>query len=79
MTEEMKEHEENTTIEKLESVGQIIMGEMEKIGGILTGDPISQAEGELTEDAGSLRYETADAMEDAEEETEVEEENKPAE
>ncbi len=73
MTEEIKEHEENTTIEKLESVGQIIMGEMEKIGGILTGDPISQAEGELTEDAGSLRYETADAME------EEEEENKPTE
>ncbi len=75
MTEEIKDHEENTTVEKLESVGQIIMGEMEKIGGILTGDPISQAEGELTEDAGSLHYETAEALEDIE----TEEENKPTE
>lgn len=75
MTEEIKEHDENTTVEKLESVGQIIMGEMEKIGGILTGDPISQAEGELTEDAGSLHYETAEALEEGE----TEEENKPTE
>jgi hypothetical protein len=67
MTEEKKVHEENTTVEKLESVGQIIIGEMEKIGGILTADPISQAEGELAEDAGSVRYETADAMDEDDE------------
>ena len=64
MTEDIKDKDENTTVEKLESVGQIIMGEMERIGGILTADPVSQAEGELTEEAGSVRYETADAMDD---------------
>jgi hypothetical protein len=47
---------------------------MEKIGGILTADPISQAEGELTEDAGTVRYDAADALE--EDETE---ETKPTE
>lgn len=67
MAEDTKNNEENPTIEKLESVGQIIIGEMEKIGGILTADPVSQAEGELAEDAGELRYETADAMDDEEE------------
>ena len=66
MTEETKDKEENTTVEKLESVGQIIMGEMERIGGILTADPVSQAEGELTEEAGEVRYETAEALEDDE-------------
>ena len=69
MTEEIKDKGENTTVEKLESVGQIIMGELQQIGGILTADPVSQAEGELTEEAGEAHYEAADALEDAEEET----------
>ena len=68
MTEETKNKDENATVEKLESVGQIIMGEMERIGGILTADPVSQAEGELTEEAGSVRYETAEALEEDEDE-----------
>jgi len=67
MTEETNNTEENSTVEKLESVGQIILGELEKIGGILTADPISQAEGELTEEAGSVRLETAEDLEEAEE------------
>jgi len=67
MTEETKDKNENSTVEKLESVGQIIMGEMEKIGGILTADPVSQAEGELTEEAGSVHYETAESMDEEEE------------
>jgi hypothetical protein len=74
MTEETKETQENPTKEKLESVGQIIIGEMERIGGILTADPVSQTEGMLTEDAGSVHYETAEEMD--EEETD---ENKPTE
>ena len=64
MTEETKDKQENSTVEKLESVGQIIIGEMEKIGGILTADPVSQAEGELTEEAGSLHYETAESLDE---------------
>jgi len=69
MTEETKDKQESSTVEKLESVGQIIVGEMEKIGGILTADPVSQAEGELTEEAGGVHFETAEAMDedDAEE------------
>jgi len=76
MSEDIKEKKENTTVEKLESVGQIIMGEMEKIGGILTADPVSQAEGELTEEAGEVRYEAAEALEEADEESD---EDKPTE
>lgn len=62
MVEETKE--ENSTIEKLESVGQIILGEIEKLGGIITGDPVSQAEGELVEEAGSIHLETAESMDE---------------
>lgn len=61
-----KEKEENPTVEKLESVGQMIIGEIEKIGGILTADPIAQAEGDLVQDAASLHLETADALAEAE-------------
>jgi len=67
MTEETNNTEENPTVEKIESVGQIILGELEKLGGILTADPISQAEGELTEEAGSVHLETAEDLEEAEE------------
>ena len=35
-------------------VGQMILGEIEKIGGILTADPITQAEGDYNIEAGSL-------------------------
>ena len=64
MTEET--NEENPKIEKLESVGQIILGELEKLGGILTGDPISQAEGDLTEDVGTVHLETAEELDEGE-------------
>lgn len=76
MTEDTKETEENPTVEKIGSVGQIIIGELERLGGILTADPISQAEGELTEEAGEVRYETADDLEDSKKTTA---ENQPTE
>ncbi len=63
MTEEKIETERNIVTVKLESVGQMVIGGLEKIGGILTADPISQAEGELTEEAGSIHLETADEIE----------------
>jgi hypothetical protein len=69
MTEDIKDTEENTTVEKIESVGQIIMGELERLGGILTADPVSQTEGMLTEDAGEAHYETAEELEENTDET----------
>lgn len=64
MTEEKKQHEEGSKLEKIEAVGQIIVGEIEKIGGILTGDPVTQAEGDYNLKAGSLHLENADAGSD---------------
>jgi hypothetical protein len=65
MTEVNKDNKENPTVEKLESVGQLILGEIEKIGGVLTADPIAQAEADLVQDAGSRHLEAADSMEQA--------------
>lgn len=57
MTQENKTdvvHETHHAAENLKSVGQILLGEIEKIGGILTGDPITQAEGDYNLEAGAL-------------------------
>lgn len=70
MTDDKKEHEEHEEHhikEKLEAVGQIILGEIEKIGGILTADPTTQAEGDYNLEAGSLHLENADVSEENEE------------
>ena len=49
--------EESTFAENLSAVGQIVLGEIEKIGGILTGDPITSAEGEYNIGAGAAHQE----------------------
>lgn len=67
MTEETKKTEENSTVEKIEGVGQIILGEIERIGGILTADPIAQAEANYVEEAGSRHLESAEALEEKDE------------
>lgn len=67
MNNEIEEENESSTRESLEAIGRVIAGELEFVGGILTGDPISQAEGEFNVEAGSLQLENADALEDAKE------------
>ncbi len=55
---EQKETTVNHTTENLESVGQMIIGGIEQVGGILTGDPITRAEGEFNAEVGSLHQES---------------------
>ena len=72
MVEEIKdENEVNHTTENLKSVGQMIVGELEAIGGILTGDPLTRAEGEFNVETGILHQEAnrnLTATDEAEEE-----------
>ncbi len=58
MTDENEEQTENRTTENLESVGQMIIGGIEQIGGILTGDPVTRAEGEFNVAVGREHQET---------------------
>lgn len=44
--------------------GQKIIGEIETIGGILTGDPLTQAEGEFNVEVGDVREEIEDDLEE---------------
>jgi hypothetical protein len=58
MTDETKEKEESDLSENLSAVGQMIIGEIEAVGGILTGDPLTRAEGEFNVEVGSLHQES---------------------
>jgi uncharacterized protein YjbJ (UPF0337 family) len=64
---------ENETVEegglkkRISGFGQKVIGEIETIGGVLTGDPTTQAEGEFNVEVGDIR-------EGLEESTEPEEE-----
>ena len=58
---------EGHLIDKIEAVGQVIIGELELIGGALTGDPLTQAEGEFNIEAGTMEAEVASDLEEAEE------------
>jgi hypothetical protein len=75
MTGENKK-EDKRTKEKLEAVGQMIIGEIETIGGILTADPITQAEGEYNLEAGALHRESTEALAETEEAEETDEKEK---
>jgi hypothetical protein len=44
---------------------QFIVGEMETIGGVLTGDPLTQAEGEFNVEVGTVREEIEDDLEES--------------
>jgi hypothetical protein len=46
------------TKENFESVGQMIIGGLEQVGGILTGDPVTRAEGEFNAEVGSIHQES---------------------
>ena len=58
--DEEQQHKE-TLKDKVSGLGQFIIGEVETIGGVLTGDPITQAEGEFNVEVGTVREELEEA------------------
>lgn len=50
---------------RISGLGQKIIGEVEMIGGILTGDPNTAAEGEFNVEVGDLREETEEDLEES--------------
>ena len=54
MSENETEHEGGLK-EKISGLGQKIIGEIETIGGVLTADPNTQAEGEFNFEVGDIR------------------------
>lgn len=64
--EENRETETGGLKEDISAVGQIIMGEIQSIGGMLTGDPVTRAEGNFNADAGIIREEIKEDIAEAE-------------
>jgi uncharacterized protein YjbJ (UPF0337 family) len=59
----------NTTKEKLEGFAQTVIGEIESLGGVITGDPQTSAEGDFNVQVGNLHRESAEALEETEHES----------
>lgn len=69
----------NHTKENLESVGQMIIGGIEMVGGIITADGITREEGDYNIEVGSQHQEVnknLTAIDEAEEEEESEKDEK---
>ena len=59
--------EKHPIADRITGLGQKVIGEIEKIGGILTGDPNTAAEGEFNLEVGDLREDTEEDLEESEE------------
>ncbi len=53
---------EISLIDSVKDLGQKIIGEIEEIGGALTGDPLTQAEGQFNKDVATVREQAEDAL-----------------
>ena len=63
--EENEDTEKHGLADKISGLGQKIIGVIETIGGVLTGDPITQAEGEFNVDVGEVREEIEEDLEES--------------
>ena len=61
---ETPEADEHKLRDRLSGFGQKIIGEIESIGGILTGDPNTAAEGEFNVEVGTVRSELEETSEE---------------
>jgi hypothetical protein len=56
---------ENETNDTAEGIGQQILGELEIIGGILTGDPVTRSEGEFNVETGGIHHRASEDLHSA--------------
>ena len=72
---EPEEKEGHGLADKITGLGQKIIGEIETIGGVLTGDPLTQAEGEFNVEVGDVREDIEEDLEESSHSPEAENEN----
>lgn len=72
--QEIEDTENGGLAEDISAVGQILVGEIQSIGGMLTGDPVTRAEGNFNADAGIIREEINEDIAEAEEQHDEERE-----
>lgn len=61
---EPEEKEDHGLADKVSGLGQKIIGTIENLGGVLTGDPNTQAEGEFNAEVGDVREEIEEDLEE---------------
>ena len=61
---EPDEKEDHGLADNISGLGQKIIGTIESIGGVLTGDPITQAEGEFNAEVGDVREDLEEDLEE---------------
>jgi hypothetical protein len=72
-----KETRDDSITENLSAVGQMIIGTVESVGGVLMGDPMTRAEGDFNTNAGALHQESnrvLTAIDEREDETKINDE-----
>ena len=67
MENEKETPEKPTLTEEITNIGQIIIGELESIGGVITANPTARAEGDLRADEAIIREKITNDLEEAEE------------
>ena len=67
---EIEDTKEESEKGKLSGFSQFIVGEMETIGGVLTGDPLTQAEGEFNVEVGTVREDIEEDLDQSEDDPE---------
>jgi len=59
-----EEEEKHGLKDRISGFGQKIIGEIEEFGGVLTGDPTTQAEGEFNVEVGDIREDLEENIHD---------------
>ena len=62
--DELEEREDAGVRGVVSGLGQTVIGAVEEVGGILTADPITAAEGEFNIEVGAVREEAEEALEE---------------
>lgn len=65
ITNPEENEEQHGLKDRISGLGQKIIGEIESIGGILTGDPNTAAEGEFNVEVGDLREDIEEDLENS--------------
>ncbi|MCA1590337.1 MAG: hypothetical protein LC730_02030 [Acidobacteria bacterium] len=64
MSQEKNDDVTNERTDGISGFGQKMIGKIETIGGVLTGDPTTQAEGEFNVEVGTVREEIEEDREE---------------
>ncbi|HEX6125634.1 MAG TPA: hypothetical protein VFZ23_09715 [Pyrinomonadaceae bacterium] len=63
--QEKDDRDHHGLADNVSGLGQKIIGKIETIGGVLTGDPITQAEGEYNVEIGDVREDLEEDLEES--------------